>query len=66
MEESVRKVIMYEYVISQILNVVDGDTIDVIIDVGFNMFRKERVRINRIDTPETKSSDPLEKKLGNE
>ena len=44
---------MYEYVISQVLKVVDGDTIDVIIDVGFDMMRKEKTwtwskRIRRV------------------
>jgi len=55
---------MYEYVISQVVKVVDGDTLDVIIDVGFDMMRKERIRINRVDTPESKTRNELEKKLG--
>ena len=55
---------MYEYVISQVLKVVDGDTLDVVIDVGFDMMRKERIRINRVDTPESKTTNELEKKLG--
>ena len=56
-------VLMYEYIISNVIKVVDGDTIDVIIDVGFNMFRKERIRINRLDTPEMSSSNLEEKKI---
>jgi micrococcal nuclease len=55
---------MYEYVVSQVVKVVDGDTLDVIIDVGFDMMRKERIRINRVDTPESKTTNELEKKLG--
>lgn len=55
---------MYEYLISEVVKVVDGDTLDVVIDVGFNMMRRERVRINRIDTPESKTTDEFEKKLG--
>lgn len=56
---------MYEYE-AKIEKVVDGDTVDVTIDVGFGMFCKQRVRINGIDTPEKNSSDPLEKKMGHE
>jgi micrococcal nuclease len=55
---------MYEYMIMEVVKVVDGDTLDVIIDVGFNMLRKDRIRINRIDTPESKTTDEYEKKLG--
>jgi micrococcal nuclease len=55
---------MYEYVVSQVVKVVDGDTLDVIIDVGFDMMCKERIRINRVDTPESKTTNELEKKLG--
>ena len=59
-----RSCLMYEYKITQVLKVVDGDTLDVLIDVGFNMLRKERIRINRVDAPETNSKNELEKKLG--
>lgn len=59
-----RSYLMYEYKITQVLKVVDGDTLDVLIDVGFNMLRKERIRINRVDAPETNSKNELEKKLG--
>ena len=55
---------MYEYIVKEVVKVVDGDTVDVIIDVGFDIFRKERVRINRIDTPESITKDEYEKKLG--
>jgi micrococcal nuclease len=46
--------------------VVDGDTIDVIIDLGFNVFNKHRVRLYGIDTPELKSSDLNERVRANE
>ena len=55
---------MYEYEIREVTKVVDGDTVDVVFDVGFSMFRKERIRLNGIDTPESVTSDVHEKKLG--
>jgi micrococcal nuclease len=55
---------MYEYEIKEVTKVVDGDTVDVVFDVGFSMFRKERIRLNGIDTPESVTSDVHEKKLG--
>jgi len=55
---------MYEYIVKEILKVVDGDTVDIVLDLGFSVYRKERIRINRIDTPESISKDPNEKKLG--
>lgn len=54
---------MYEYEIVKIEKVVDGDTVDVLFDVGFSMFRKERIRLNGIDTPESISKDPREKSM---
>tara|TARA_B100000287_G_scaffold17065_1_gene17106 strand:+ start:5954 stop:6343 length:390 start_codon:yes stop_codon:yes gene_type:complete len=44
--------------------VVDGDTIDVTIDLGFDLFKKERVRIAGVDTPEKRTRDKEEKALG--
>lgn len=44
--------------------VLDGDTIDVLIDLGFHIFTKQRVRLFGIDTPESRTSDPEEKKYG--
>ena len=45
--------------------VIDGDTIDVNIDLGFNVWlNKQRVRLNGIDTPESRTRDLAEKKLG--
>jgi len=55
---------MYEYRTS-ILRVVDGDTVDVDIDLGFGVWLKdERVRIMGIDTPESRTRDKVEKKFG--
>ena len=49
----------------EILRVVDGDTVDVDIDLGFGVWmRKERVRIHGIDTPESRTRDLEEKKYG--
>mgnify|MGYP003114743557 CR=1 FL=1 len=54
---------MYEYN-AQVLRVVDGDTVDVLIDCGFSTFRKERVRLYGIDAPESRTRDKEEKKKG--
>ena len=48
----------------KINKVVDGDTIDVTIDLGFDLFKKERVRIAGVDTPEKRTRDLEEKALG--
>ena len=55
---------MYEYAIKEIVKVVDGDTIDIVIDLGFNLSKKERVRLAGIDSPESRTKDLEEKKLG--
>ena len=44
--------------------VLDGDTIDVTIDLGFDLFKKERVRIAGVDTPEKRTRNLEEKALG--
>ena len=55
---------MYEYKVN-ILKVVDGNTVDVDIDLGFGCWlRNERVRIVGIDTPESRTSDRIEKVFG--
>ena len=55
---------MYEYRV-KVLRVVDGDTVDVDIDLGFGVWmHKERVRILGIDTPESRTRDKEEKKYG--
>ena len=56
---------MHEYKVN-ILKVVDGDTVDVDIDLGFGVWlRNERVRVMGIDTPESRTSDKVEKVFGN-
>ena len=55
---------MYEYK-CKIVRVVDGDTVDIDIDLGFGIWvRNERVRIHGIDTPESRTRDKVEKKFG--
>lgn len=55
---------MYEYRVSRLHNVVDGDTIDVDIDLGFDVFIYKRIRLAGIDTPESRTKDKHEKQLG--
>jgi micrococcal nuclease len=55
---------MYEYFVKEVKNVVDGDTIDVIIDLGFDIMFFSRVRLAGIDTPESRTKDKDEKVLG--
>ena len=55
---------MYEYNIKKVTKVVDGDTIDVDIDLGFNISYAQRVRLAGIDTPESRTKDLREKALG--
>ena len=55
---------MYEYR-CKVIRVIDGDTVDVDIDLGFDIIIKgERVRIMGIDTPESRTRDKVEKKFG--
>ena len=54
---------MYEYN-AVVERVVDGDTIDVIIDLGFKTWKKVRVRMEGINTPESRTRDLEEKKRG--
>ena len=49
---------------TKIDKVLDGDTIDVTIDLGFDLYKKERVRIAGVDTPEKRTRDKEEKALG--
>ena len=55
---------MYEYYVKKVENVVDGDTIDVIIDLGFDILFASRVRLAGIDSPESRTKDLKEKALG--
>ena len=54
----------YNFRVVEINRVLDGDTIDVTIDLGFDLYKKERVRIAGIDTPEKRTRDLEEKALG--
>ena len=49
---------------TEINRVLDGDTIDVTIDLGFDLYKKERVRIAGVDTPEKRTRNLEEKELG--
>jgi micrococcal nuclease len=55
---------MYEYRVKKLINVIDGDTIDVDIDLGFDISLSRRVRMAGIDTPESRTTDKAEKVLG--
>ena len=55
---------MYEYFVKNVTSVVDGDTIDVVIDLGFDIMFASRVRLAGIDTPESRTTDKAEKILG--
>ena len=54
---------MYEYE-ATVHRIVDGDTIDVIIDLGFSIHHKARIRMARIDAPESRTRDTEEKVKG--
>ena len=49
---------------AKIVRVVDGDTLDCDIDLGFHLTLRERVRLMGVDTPETRTRDPVEKANG--
>ena len=54
----------YNFRVVSVDKVLDGDTIDVTIDLGFDLYKKERVRIAGVDTPEKRTRDLEEKALG--
>ena len=54
----------YNFRVTEIVKVLDGDTIDVLIDLGFDLYKKERVRIAGVDTPEKRTRNLEEKELG--
>lgn len=55
---------MFEYYVKKVTKVVDGDTIDVEIDLGFDISFSSRVRLAGIDTPESRTTNKEEKALG--
>jgi micrococcal nuclease len=54
----------YIYRIKQITKVVDGDTIDADVDLGFDISLSKRIRLAAVDTPESRTADANEKKYG--
>jgi len=54
----------YNFRVTEINRVLDGDTIDVTIDLGFDLYKKERVRVAGVDTPEKRTRNLEEKALG--
>ena len=54
----------YNFRVTEINRVLDGDTIDVTIDLGFDLYKIERVRVAGVDTPEKRTRDKEEKVLG--
>lgn len=49
---------------AKVLEVIDGDTLDLLVDLGFNVHHQIRVRLNGINTPESRTTDLAEKALG--
>jgi len=54
----------YTYTIKEIVKYIDGDTVDVILDLGFHISVKKRVRLSGINTPEVRTRDKNIKKKG--
>jgi len=55
---------LYCYKIKEVIKVVDGDTVDVMIDLGFDIHTKKRIRLNGINAPESRTRNLEEKKRG--
>ena len=55
---------MYTYFVKRLIKIVDGDTVDIEIDLGFDLTKKERVRLGGIDTPESRTKNLEEKAMG--
>ena len=49
---------------AEVTRVVDGDTVDALVDLGFNTYSKQRIRLYGINTPEIRTRDKIEKKAG--
>lgn len=52
------------YQVNEVVKVIDGDTVDVQLDLGFKIYHNVRVRLNNINTPESRTRDLKEKELG--
>ncbi len=57
---------MYEYHVKEIVKIVDGDTVDLVLDLGFSTFVQQRLRLKGIDTPELSSTNESERIIANE
>lgn len=55
---------MYTYAVKEVLRVIDGDTVSIVIDLGFNIDLTQTVRIKGINSPETRTRDADEKRKG--
>ena len=49
---------------AKVMDVIDGDTLDLVVDLGFDVHFRVRVRLHGINTPESRTSDKAEKELG--
>ena len=56
----------FVYRLKALVKVVDGDTLDLDLDLGFSLVLRQRVRLCGLDTPEIRSKDPAEKARGQE
>ena len=54
----------YNFRVVEVNRVLDGDTLDITIDLGFDLYKKERVRVAGVDTPEKRTKNLEEKALG--
>jgi micrococcal nuclease len=54
---------MYEYTVRELKRVIDGDTVDVVIDLGFSINTVQRIRLIGLDTPEMNSRDERERRM---
>jgi len=54
----------YNYRVKSIVKIIDGDTFDCILDLGFDVLLEARVRMMGIDTPESRTRDEEEKRFG--
>lgn len=55
---------MYEYFVREVVKVIDGDTVDFVIDLGFGVMYSSRIRLAGIDAPESRTLDKEEKAMG--
>jgi len=54
---------MYEYTVKELKRVVDGDTVDIIIDLGFSIGTVQRIRLSGVDAPESNAKSKAERTL---